>query len=73
MKICDLCQRVADRLHVGPRGAEKAEVCEACNYDLMVRITKLQHEEARMREQLWTDMIENWKTERSAPDGTTST
>jgi hypothetical protein len=68
MKICDLCQQVADRLHSGLKGAP-IEVCDACNNDLMASITKLQREEARMRARLWTDMIEQWKTERSAPTG----
>jgi ribosome-binding protein aMBF1 (putative translation factor) len=73
MKICDLCKKVTNHLHAGPKAAESVEVCDDCHHDLMERIAKLQKEEATMRERLWTDMIENWKCERSAPAGATST
>lgn len=73
MKICDLCRKTANRLHLGPKAAESVEVCDACEHDLMERITKLQTDEARMRETRWTDMIEQWKRERSTSNGMTST
>ena len=73
MKICDLCKRVADRLHAGPRGAEKTEVCDACARVLMEHIAKLKHEEAATREARWAAMILDWKTERFAPDGKSPT
>jgi hypothetical protein len=64
MKICDLCRKTANRLHLGPKAAESVEVCDACEHDLMVRITKLQQEEAKMRETRWAAMIEDWKRTR---------
>jgi hypothetical protein len=72
MKICDLCRQVTGNLHSGPKGAERAEVCDACEHDLMARITKLKQDEAATREARWATMIENWKAARSAPDGTTT-
>jgi hypothetical protein len=71
MMICDLCRRVTDRLHSGPKGAEKTEVCDACDNDLKARLTVAQREEAAMREARWVAMIEHWKTERAALAGTT--
>ena len=73
MKICDLCRQVTGSLHSGPKGTETMEICDACEHDLMARITKLKQDEAATREARWAKMIEDWKTERSAPGGTTST
>lgn len=72
MKICDLCQQVTNHLHSGPKGAEKLEICDLCRTDVMERITKLQRDEARMREVRWAAMIQDWKSERSVPDDMTS-
>jgi hypothetical protein len=73
MKICDLCRQVTGNLHSGPKGTETMEICDACERVLMEHIAKMKQDEARTREARWTAMIENWKTERSAPGGTTST
>jgi|ERR1039458_740589 hypothetical protein len=73
MKTCDICAQVCGFLHSGPKGAERAEICDACEHDLLARITKLKTDEARTREALWTAMIKNWRHERSAPAGATST
>jgi hypothetical protein len=72
VKICDLCKQVTSNLHGGPKGTKTMEICDVCEHDLMIRITKLKQDEAATREALWARMILDWKTERSAPGGTTS-
>jgi hypothetical protein len=66
MKICDVCHQSVQQLQSGPKGMESLDCCECCLSDLRQRILRLEQEIHQQREQLWREMLDNWRKERAA-------
>ncbi|MCG3147958.1 MAG: hypothetical protein PCFJNLEI_01399 [Verrucomicrobiae bacterium] len=70
MKICDVCQKVVDRLQGGPAEMSQSEICGECAADILRRFALVEQRLAESKRQWRNDVITEWRRERRPGNGT---